>query len=265
MAENCKNCNEAITGNFCANCGQKKYKIIDKKYVLDEIQYTFLHANKGLLYSVKNILKNPGNTAKEFIDGNRVNHYKPILLTFVLSGIAAFLSYKVLGLKEIMSAYYADKHIESKFMGDFLSVITSYNSMITMLLLPFFAFTTKIAFRKWGHNYYEHIVMNAYILSYYTIISIFFIYPIMFFYRHSSPSTFFNITQVSVLLVPIILVWFFKGFYTDRPLKTIILKSLVVVGLTFLGFLFSIILMGIVLAVYAMLNEPDALNYMKPK
>jgi hypothetical protein len=32
MAENCKNCKDAITGNFCANCGQKKYKKIDKKY-----------------------------------------------------------------------------------------------------------------------------------------------------------------------------------------------------------------------------------------
>jgi hypothetical protein len=82
----------------------------------------------------------------------------------------------------------------------------------------------------------------------------------MFFNRHSSPSTFFNITQVSVLLVPFILVWFFKGFYTDRPLKTIILKNLAVLGLTILGFLLSMILMGIVLAVFAELNGPDALK-----
>lgn len=107
MENFCKNCNQLITANFCANCGQKKFKRIDKKYIWDELQYTVFHTNKGLLYSVKNILKNPGKTAKEFIDGNRVNHYKPILLVFVLSGISAFISYKIIGLKEIMSDFYS--------------------------------------------------------------------------------------------------------------------------------------------------------------
>ena len=70
MSETCLNCNNPVIENFCSNCGQKKYKRIDKKYIWDEIQYTVFHTNKGLLFSVKNILKNPGKTAKEFIDGN---------------------------------------------------------------------------------------------------------------------------------------------------------------------------------------------------
>ena len=83
MDQNCQNCSTLILNNFCDNCGQKKFKKIDRKYIWDEIQYTFLHTNKGFLYSVKNIIKNPGKTARAFIDGNRVNHYKPILLVFV--------------------------------------------------------------------------------------------------------------------------------------------------------------------------------------
>ena len=106
MSETCLNCNNPVIENFCSNCGQKKYKRIDKKYIWDEIQYTVFHTNKGLLFSVKNILKNPGKTAKEFIDGNRVNHYKPILLVFVLSGIATLVSFKVLNLKPEMDAKY---------------------------------------------------------------------------------------------------------------------------------------------------------------
>ncbi len=265
MTENCRNCAETITGKFCNNCGQKRYTRINKKYILDEVQYTFLHMNKGLLYSIKNILKNPGKTAKEFIDGNRVNHYKPILLTFVLSGIATFLSYKVLGLKEILSAYYADKHMNSELMGDMMTLISSYNSIIMILLIPFFALTTKIAFRKWGHNYYEHLVMNSYILSCYTLISIIFIYPVMFFFRHSSPNIFFNISQFSILLVPVILVWFFKEFYADKTLKSIILKVLAIIGLTLLGYLLLIIIVGIGVAIYAMLHGSGTLKYIKPK
>ena len=60
MEDNCKNCGTLITGNFCNNCGQKKYKRIDKKYLIDEFQYTILHTNKGFFYTVKNLFKNPG-------------------------------------------------------------------------------------------------------------------------------------------------------------------------------------------------------------
>ena len=103
MEDNCKNCGTLITGNFCSNCGQKKYKRIDKKYLIDEFQYTVLHTNKGFFYTVKNLFKNPGKTTREFIDGNRVNHYKPILLAFVLTGISTFLAFKVIGINDMQA------------------------------------------------------------------------------------------------------------------------------------------------------------------
>ena len=264
MAETCLNCSTQVTENFCSNCGQKKYKRIDKKYIWDELQYTIFHTNKGLLYSVKNILKNPGKTANEFINGNRVNHYKPILLVFLLSGISTFLSYTVLNLKEVMRNYFSAQHINSKLTEDVMSFTSSYNAILMLLFVPLFAITTKIAFRKWGHNYFEHIVMNAYILSFYTLVTIIVVYPIMFFFRHS-PSVFYNISQFSVILVPLILVWFFKGFYKDKTLKSIITRVVGVLGLTFLGYLIFIIFLGIVVVVIEMLKGPEVLEYIKPK
>ena len=144
-----------ILNNFCDNCGQKKFKKIDRKYIWDEIQYTFLHTNKGFLYSVKNIIKNPGETARAFINGNRVNHYKPILLVFVLSGISTFISVKIIGFEKIMSAFYAKETLNSEYMNDVMTSLKSYNSILMLLLVPVFALTTRLAFRKWGNNYYE--------------------------------------------------------------------------------------------------------------
>ncbi|MBC8645230.1 DUF3667 domain-containing protein [Flavobacterium lindanitolerans] len=72
---------------------------------MDEVQYLAVHTNKGFFYSLKNVARNPGKTAKKFIDGDRVNHYKPILLAFVLSGISAFLSFKVIKSDVIMENY----------------------------------------------------------------------------------------------------------------------------------------------------------------
>lgn len=265
MENNCPNCNQTITENFCPNCGQKKYKRIDRKYLWEEVQYTVLHTNKGFLYSVKNIIKNPGKTAKEFIDGNRVKHYKPLLLVFVLSGISTFLSVKVLGLYDIVTKYYASSvsTANSKFMSDFMTLLSSYNSILMLLALPFFAFATKLAFRKWGHNYYEHIVMNAYVLSFYTIMCVVIIYPIMYFLK-SDTSTVMMISGCSMLLVPFILVWFYKEFYPEKPLKNIIARVLAVFGLIILGYIGMLIFAMIIGFVIAM-AKPEALEYFKPQ
>jgi len=268
MESICLNCNQPITANFCGNCGQKKYKRIDKKYILDEVQYTFIHTNKGFLYSVKNIIKNPGKTAREFIDGNRVNHYKPILLAFVLSGISAFISYKILGMADtIMKHFQSEQYaaaISSQFMHDYMSFVTSYNSFIMLLSIPFFSFFTYLSFKKWGHNYYEHIVINSYVLSFYTLSLIILFYPILFFLK-DSPTTFYNVSMISLLLTPLLLVFFFKEFYSDKPLKSIILRVLALVGLIIIGIcilMVAIIILGIIVA---MLKGPEAMEYLAPK
>lgn len=265
MAEQCLNCSETITANFCSNCGQKKFKRIDKKYIWDELQYTVLHTNKGFLYSLKRLIKNPGKTAREYINGNRVNHYKPILLLFLLSGISTFISFKVLDFNHVLGTYFAKQKMNSGFMSDFMSFISSYNSLFMLLLVPLFALTTKIAFRSWGHNYYEHLVMNTYILSFYTVLNIVMMYPVLFFYKHD-PDTFFSVTQYAFILVPFMLVLFFKTFYYEKPLKAVLVRVLGVLGLTVAGYMVFImiaVVVGIVLALTQ--GGPEALQYFKQK
>lgn len=264
MEYNCLNCDQIISRNFCDNCGQKRYRRLDRKYIWDEIQYSVLHTNKGLLYSVKNLIKNPGKTAREFIDGNRVNHYKPLLLVFVLSGISAFISFKIIGLKEIASAYYSSQNMNSPLMNDYLTFVSSYNSIIMLLLIPLFAIITKLAFRKWGHNYYEHMVMNAYILAFYTLVNIILLYPLMYIFK-SDVDVIMTITSLSIFTIPLILTWFFKEFYYNKPFKRVIGRVLIAMVWIFVG---SIVLMifGIIFGfVYAMINGPEAMEYLKPQ
>ncbi|RZL66692.1 MAG: DUF3667 domain-containing protein [Pedobacter sp.] len=264
MENNCTHCNQLITENFCSNCGQKKYKRIDRKYLWEELQYTIFHTNKGLLYSIKNIIKNPGKTARAFIDGDRVNHYKPILLVFLLSGISAFISYKIIGLNEMMGTFYDQEKLNSPFMNDYMSFISSYNSIFMLLLLPCFALMTKLAFRKWGQNYYEHVVMNAYILSFYTLVSIILVYPILYFYKNN-PEQIIPIVSMSMLILPFVLIWFFKEFYADKPLKSIIIRSLFIILWALVFFFLLVIAMGIAGFVYGMIKGPEAMEYFLPQ
>ncbi len=235
MDNQCQNCQQLITANFCSNCGQKKYKRIDRKYLMDELQYSIIHTNKGFFYSMKNILQNPGKTAREFIDGNRVNHYKPILLTFVLSGVFAFVSFKLIGLNSIMEAYYAKLNLSSDLVGQLMAFLTSYNSIIMLLLIPFFSLISQFTFRKWGQNYYEHIVMNAYIQAFYTAICILLLSPILYVYRNNL-TTFIMVINISMFIYPIILVWFYKNFYKDKPLTSIIFKVFWLLTFIFIGY-----------------------------
>lgn len=266
MENHCPNCKQIITGNFCSNCGQKKYKRIDRKYLWEAIQYTVLHTNKGFLYSVKRILRNPGKTAREFIDGKRVDHYKPLLLAFVLSGISTFLAFKVLGLYDVISEHYAStvSTANSEFMSDYMAFLASYNSLLMLLALPFFAIATKLAFWKWGHNYYEHIVMNAYVLSFYTLLSILILYPIMYLFR-SDASSVMMISNISMILIPIILIWFYRGFYPEKKLGSIIGRVVFAVVLIVLGFIGTLIFAMIAGFVFALLKGPEALEYFRPQ
>ena len=242
----CPNCSRDITDNFCSNCGQKKYKRIDKKYIWDELQYTVFHWNKGLLYSIKQLIKNPGKTARTFVEGNRVNHYKPISLVFVLSGLGAFLSFKVLDFNSVMKeGFAADKNVNMEFMNKWMTFVTSYNAFIMLAVIPIIALLTKIAFRKWGHNYYEHIVMNAYGLSCYSALSMLLVYPILYFVRHDA-KTFLTISNTVSAIIPITMVWFFKGFYPNRKLTTIILRILLIIAMVLIIFVLLIIVSAIV-------------------
>lgn len=259
MDVTCPNCHHKITENFCGNCGQKKYKRIDRKYITDELQYSLLHTNKGFFYSLKKIIRNPGKTAREFVDGNRVNHYKPILLVFLLSSISAFVSFKLIGLLGIMKASYAEKGINSTVLTDMLSFMATYSSFMMMLSIPIFACFTKFAFWKWGHNYYEHVIMNAFIQAFYSVITLTVLSPILYLVKDDVHLV-MTITAASIpLILPFLLIWFFKGFYPERKLKHIVLRVLLM-GILVLIIYFLVIIITVIILV---ISNPEAIMKMK--
>lgn len=261
--ENCQNCNDTIVLNFCASCGQKKFKRIDKKYIWDELQYTFIHTNKGFLYSIKNILKNPGKTAREFIDGNRVNHYKPINLLFLLVAFGTFISTKFIGIDKIMRNSYTEMGINTKVQEGIMSYIMSYPQIMMVLMIPFCALLTHIVFRKWRNNFYEHLVINTFMLNFYSLINLIFIYPSLFLLRKGAPSTVLGIMNLSYLILPFMFYYFFKEFYPTETSKRIIIKVIQLIVLSIVGFFVLMILLVFIVLFIIMLWNPEAIQSIK--
>jgi len=225
MSEICKNCSTEIVLNFCGNCGQKKAKRIDRTYIKDEIQYTVLHMNKGFFYSIKNILRAPGKTAREFLEGNRVNHYKPILLVFVVAGISAFLTNSLIH-PEVVIAKYSDGHnIKSAIdMNVYTSFIYKYQAILMLLSVPLMAFFTWLAFKKWEYNYCENVVITAYSLIYLQVLSILIVLPLQFLLRND-PDLFITIsTGVTLLLTVGCMVWFYIDLYNNKSAGDVIMR-----------------------------------------
>lgn len=246
----CANCGHKIEQNFCPNCGQKKYQRIDGKYIKEEIQYTLLHTNKGFFYTIKNLLKNPGRTTREYLDGNRVKHYKPLLLAFVLSGITTFITYKILNLGQVIEAYLS-KNIENQEGAfdatAFNAFSANYLSFFMMLLIPLAAFLSYWVFRKQLHNYYEHIIINSYLYSFWAICTGLVLYPIIYFLK--SPEWIVYLTFISMPLFIPFVVWFFKELYPNLGWKKATWKVLLMCFLGIIGyFIFSFILGLIYLA-----------------
>src|SRR5690606_25444860 len=131
---------------------------------------------------------------------------------------------------------------------------------LALLMIPFFALLTKLVFYKWGHNYYEHIVMNAFIQSYYTIFYILILYPLIYLVKDNQNLA-MTLSMSVFLLMPIVLVWFYKGFYNERRFRSIVLKVAMLFAI--IGFLY--VIFSIVVAILMFISNPEALQQMRQK
>jgi hypothetical protein len=154
--------------------------------------------------------------------------------------------------------------MNAELASEIVHFVTSYNSLIMLAMVPIFASFTKIGFFRWGHNYYEHIVINAYFLSYYLVLTMLCVYPVMFFIKDDS-ALYMQISQYFMLAVPILLFWFFCGFYPERSKKSVFWSVLLTLIVTILGFGAIMVISIIVGVVIAIASGPESLEMFKPK
>ncbi|MDR6968737.1 hypothetical protein J2X31_002763 [Flavobacterium arsenatis] len=258
MSEICKNCTEEITLNFCPNCGQKKAKRIDRTYIKDELQYTVLHMNKGFFYSIKKILKGPGKTAREFLEGNRVNHYKPLLLVFVVAGISAFITNTLIHPDIIIGEYFDNHKVKTAFdMKSYNSFIYKYQAILMLASVPFMAFFTWLVFKKWNYNYCENVVITAYSLIYLQVLSIIIVVPVQYLLK-DNPELFMPISSGMTFLLMIgCFIWFYIDFYNNKSAGDVIMRLFLMVVIFFVIYLLLIIIGIVGVLVYCYITGID--------
>lgn len=175
----CKNCGNHFAGRYCNACGQRAdTHRINWHYIWHEIPHSVWHVDHGIVFTLKELLTRPGHTIREFLDGKRVKHYRPLALVLLLGAVLTFVLHSLdVSLVEETQ----------KSMGDVTGDIGSgsaevsaeikdlqaqtnafaekYMNVIQILLLPVTSLFTWLFFKKKGLNYPEHLVANTFLAN----------------------------------------------------------------------------------------------------
>ena len=152
----CKNCHQVFTGHYCNNCGQpaETHKI-NAHFLWHDIQHGLLHFDAGIPYSIKQLFTRPGHSIREFIEGKRVRHFKPLSLVALLGAFYGFLYHY----------YHIDlfkTHDSDLDLSDFNEWMATHFAWTTIATIPIYTIGTYIVFRKQGYNFFEFFVLNTF-------------------------------------------------------------------------------------------------------
>jgi hypothetical protein len=151
---NCLNCGHTLTGRYCINCGQKAdtHRITPKHFIMHDVLHGTLHIEKGLFFTVIQVLRHRGQTALDYISGKRIRYYNVFYLSLILLSL------------NIVAVVYKHRILPDtavKYSGDVSSVFAfaaGNMKFIVLTFIPFMALNTFLLFRRKKHNYAEHAV-----------------------------------------------------------------------------------------------------------
>ena len=153
--QKCKSCDFDFEGDFCNNCGNPRViERIDKTHILEEFDDYFLHLEKGILFTLRELFLRPGITINNFLAGNRNKYYKPIPFLVLFSGIYVYIDH-TLGYHPSELVDSAQTTVNS-FMREHLIYFSLFQILIMIFVLK------NLLYRKVNYNIYEYFFAMAY-------------------------------------------------------------------------------------------------------
>lgn len=235
-SNSCKNCQATVTGKYCSNCGQATHTHrINYHFLVHEIQHGLLHFDGGVLYTIKELFTRPGASIREYIEGKRVKHFKPLSFVVLLATVYGLLSLY----------FHNDVSGGMKVTGDARGTVAvaGFNDWVSkhyvtyiLISLPFSGLASYIVFRKQGYNLVEHLVLSTYGIGQMLVLQLLF-FPLS--YALTGTSFLLLLTTVVSLLGIGLNMWVNIGFFNKlSPLK--------VIGLSLLTYLLMMVFIAVV-------------------
>lgn len=236
----CINCALAVAGpgqKFCPGCGQPTpAHRIDWHFLGHELEHSVLHMDRGILYSLRQLMLRPGRLMRDYIDGRRGNHVKPLLLIMVSAAAVVLLNRFFAGgmLMDAGTPVGAAGSLEPGLTASAAAAryiiasqtvagwVDAHFAAFTLALLPLEAWVLRLVFGRYGRlNYPEWLVVTALLT-----VQVFVIWMVLIPFHRWIPHTQFWAGLAGVAYAVYSLLQFFEG----RPAWPTIWRSLVGYG-----------------------------------
>lgn len=158
---NCKNCNADVNQNYCPNCGQPtKLKRIDGHYIIHEIEHV-LHFERGILFTIRELLIKPGENVRLYISENRSRLVKPIIFIIVTSLIYSLINH----FFHIEDGYVKFNETKQSTTGHIFKWVQDHYGYANIIMGMFIALWTKLFFRKYNNNFFEILILLCFVMG----------------------------------------------------------------------------------------------------
>ena len=158
---NCKTCNIELTSKYCPDCGRPgQLKRIDRHYIIHEIEHV-LHFERGILYTIRELLINPGKNVRNYLSENRSRLVKPIIFIIVTSLIYSTCS-NFFHLEDRYVNYLDDHKSTTSAIFKWIQGHYGYANIIMGI---FIALWTKLFFRRYKLNIFEILILLCFVIG----------------------------------------------------------------------------------------------------
>lgn len=177
----CKSCQSSINSSdkYCQNCGGK---VINERLTLKSIWQEFVGPffswDNNFNTTTKALVTKPDDVLLAFVSGARKKYFKPFPFLILYSTIS-LLFYKLFPVEMFQSfekglEYGASQHTDDvqnilnskELTSQFSATFYNYYNFIIVLSVPIVALTSFLTFKKYRHNYSEHLIFQSYIQSF---------------------------------------------------------------------------------------------------
>jgi len=202
--DNCKNCSQTINGNYCSNCGQPvKLKRIDRHYITHEIEHV-LHFERGIFYTIKELLKNPGQNVRNYISDNRSRLVKPIIFIIITSLIYSIINH----FFHIEDGYMKFEESKKTATSSIFEWIQGHYGYANIMMGVFIAFWAKLFFKKYDYNFFEILILLCFVMGMGMLI--------FSFFALIEGLTHINLMQVAGAVGMVYTIWAIGHFFDKR-------------------------------------------------
>ncbi|QNH63491.1 DUF3667 domain-containing protein [Hymenobacter sediminicola] len=207
----CLNCGMLVSDRYCGQCGQDAHhthRFTMRYLLLHDLPHSIWHVDKGVLYTMRQMLTRPGYAIREYLAGQRAQHFRPVTYLLLLGGLGALLM-SALHLQPIPPEQVADTpKVLVLAMDRYMATIYKYPTLIYTVLLPLNALVAWLLLRATRYNYAEMLIGQAFVTGTLTLPAVVLTIPLLLLAKEVPEARSLSLlTLVPSVVYPIWVYW----------------------------------------------------------